>query len=79
MYNFDSLSLKNFLRINAGFLVNASIQKIQQPSRREIILNLRANGESRKLYININPKYPHICFINEKTFQMSPTDTAVEN
>ena len=70
MYNFDSLSLKNFLRINAGFLVNASIQKIQQPSRREIILNLRANGESRKLYININPKYPHICFINEKTFQM---------
>ncbi len=70
MHSFDSLSLKNFVKINYDFLKNSSIQKVQQPSRKEIILNLRSNGESRKLYININPKYPHICFINEKTFYM---------
>ena len=70
MHSFDSLSLKNFLKINYDFLKNASVQKVQQPSRKEIILNLRSCGESRKLYININPKYPHICFINQKTFSM---------
>ena len=70
MYNFDSLSLKNFIRLNYDFLLNSSVQKVQQPSRREILLNLRSCGESRKLYININPKYPHICFLNEKTYQM---------
>lgn len=70
MHSFDSLSLKNFLKINYDFLKNASVQKVQQPSRKEIILNLRSCGESRKLYININPKYPHICFISQKTFSM---------
>ena len=70
MHGFDSLSLKYFLKINYNFLKNASVQKVQQPSRREIILNLRSNGQSRKLYININPKYAHICFLTEKTFQM---------
>ncbi len=70
MHSFDSLSLKNFVNVNYDFLKNASVQKVQQPSRREIILNLRSNGESRKLYININPKYPHICFISQKTFSM---------
>lgn len=70
MHSFDSLSLKNFLRLNYNFLKNASVQKVQQPSRREIILSLRSDGESRKLYININPKYPHICFISPETFQM---------
>lgn len=70
MYNFDSLSLKYFLRLNCDFLKNAAVQKVQQPSRREIILNLRSGGESKKIYININPKYPHICFIDEKTFNL---------
>ena len=68
MHSFDSLSLKNFVKLNYDFLKNASVQKVQQPSRKEIIFNLRSNGESRKFYININPKYPHICFINQKTF-----------
>ena len=70
MHSFDSLSLKYFLKINYNFLKNASVQKVQQPSRREIILNLRSNGESRRLYININPKYAHICFLDKETFQM---------
>jgi len=75
MYNFDSLALKFFTEENAGYLSGASVQKIQQPSRKELIFSLRnslpknsqdsktGGGENRKLYINIDPKYPHLCFI----------------
>ena len=70
MHGFDSLTLKNFLNINYDFLKNASVQKVQQPSRREIILNLRNSGVNKKLYVNINPKYPHICFLNETSYAL---------
>lgn len=69
MYNFDSLSLKKIFIDNYDFLKNASVQKIQQPSRREFIFNLRSSGVSKKLYVNINPKYPHLCFVSEDTIQ----------
>lgn len=61
--NFDSLSLKVFMNENILYLKNASVRKIQQPSRRELILHLRNNGENKKLYININPEFFHICFV----------------
>lgn len=61
MINFDSLSLKAFIEEYGNILESGRIQKIQQPTRREIILNFRSHGENHKLYININPKYPHIC------------------
>ncbi len=63
MLNFDSLCLKSFIEEYAHILENGRIQKIQQPTRREIILNIRAYGENHKFYINIDPKYPHICII----------------
>lgn len=63
MLNFDSLCLKAFIEEYAHILENGRIQRIQQPTRREIILNIRAYGENHKFYINIDPKYPHICII----------------
>ena len=71
MLNFDSLTLKYFFEENYDFINGAIVQKIQLPSRYEIILNLRNINKSKnkKLYININPKYPHICFINESSFE----------
>ena len=62
MINFDALTLKAFITENNNFLSGATIKKIQQASRRELILHLRNNGENKKLYININPEFFHICF-----------------
>lgn len=67
MYSFDSLTLKYFFLENRDFITNSIVQKIQLPSRYEVILNIRniEQAKNKKLYININPKYPHICFIDE--------------
>lgn len=62
--NFDFLILKLFLEENIDFLLNARIQKIQQPTRKELIFNMRNHGESRKFYINITPQFFHICFMS---------------
>ena len=73
MYSLDSLSLKYFYEENKDFIKGAIVQKIQLPSRYEVILNIRNLNltKNKKLYININPKYPHICFIDEKTQNMT--------
>ena len=65
MINFDSLSLKAWVLENTDYLTNASVRKIQQPSRRELILHLRNNGENKKLYININPEFFHVCLAED--------------
>lgn len=67
MINFDYKILEEFLKENSGFLNGAGVRKVQQPSRQELILTMRSNGENRKFYININPQFFHVCFINEKT------------
>ena len=41
MLNLDSLTLKYFFEENFDFINGAIVQKIQLPSRHEIILNLR--------------------------------------
>ena len=63
MINLDSKILEIFINENIDFLTGARVQKIQQPTRREIILHLRKNSESKKLYININPQCAHLCFM----------------
>ena len=69
MYSFDSLTLKYFYFENKDFINGSIVQKIQLPSRYEVILTIRnlELAQNKKLYININPKYPHICFINDKS------------
>ncbi|MBR1907627.1 NFACT family protein [bacterium] len=66
MITFDYLTLKAFFEENKNFFENARIQKIQSPSRRDLILYLRALGETKKLYININPQFFHICFLTKE-------------
>ncbi len=66
MLHIDSLLLEAFYNENKDFFINARIQKIQQPTRREVILQLRNKTETRKLYININPDFYHLCFMNKE-------------
>ena len=66
MINIDFLTIKAFLIENIDFFIGARLQKIQQPSRRDFVFSLRNNGESRKLYININPQIYHICFMSNE-------------
>ncbi len=66
MYNLDSLSLKFLIEENREFLSGAVVQKIQMPSKREILLHLRNLGENRRLYINVDPKFAHMNFISNK-------------
>lgn len=58
--------LKNWIEENSNFLTGARIQKIQQPTRRDFVFVIRSKGESRKLYININPQYYHVCFMSKE-------------
>ena len=69
MINIDFLTLRAFYIENLDFIINSRVQKIQQPTRRDFVFSLRNNGESRKLYININPQVYHLAFMspqNEK-------------
>ena len=65
--NIDYLTLRAFLNENKDFLINSRIQKIRQTTARDLVIVLRNNGESRKLYINILPDIYHICFMSENT------------
>ena len=66
MINFDSLTLKIWLDANKEFLEGARIQKIQQPTRRDFVFSVRGKGITKKLYININPQYFHVCFMSKE-------------
>lgn len=66
MISYDSLTLKAFTEENKEFLIGSRIQKVQQPTRRDFVFVLRKQGESRKLYININPNMQHICFMSKE-------------
>lgn len=69
MISFDSLTLKAFVLENQDFLTGARIQKIQQPTRRDFVFTIRKLGETRKLYININPHMHHVCFMSKQNEQ----------
>ena len=62
MITFDSLTLNAFIIENLNFLLGGRINKIQQPTRRELILSIRNQGETKSFYINIDPKFYHLCF-----------------
>ncbi len=69
MFTLDYITLKAFYLENKEFFCNARLQKIQQPTRREFILTIRGNQETRKLYINIDAQIYHICFLNDETYE----------
>lgn len=66
MNNFDFIILDLFLKENSDFFENSRLQKIQQPTRKELIFSMRRQGETRKFYININPKFFHCCFMSKE-------------
>ena len=66
MINFDSLTLKIFTREYSSFFEGAKIQKIQQPSRTELVFQIRSRGETKKFYINFSPDFHHLCFIDDE-------------
>lgn len=65
MINIDFVTLKAFFDENIDYIIGARLQKIQQPTRRDFVFSLRNNGDSRKLYININPQLYHIAFMTQ--------------
>lgn len=67
MISFDVLTLKALLEEQSSFITGARINKIQQPTRREFIFSLRNLGETKQLYVNINPQFYHVCFIKKST------------
>lgn len=52
--------------------VGGRINKITQPSRSDIVLQIRAQGQNRKLLLSANPTYPRVHF-TEAQFT-NPTD-----
>lgn len=62
--NFDFDILRLFLEENADFLSGARVQKIRQPSRKEIIFEIRNDAQNRKFYANIDPVFFHVCFMS---------------
>lgn len=66
MINFDSLTLKALTHELSPILIGGRIQKVQQPSRKELLLNIRACRASHKLYISIDPKYAHIAIMSKE-------------
>lgn len=53
-------------------LNQGKISKIYQPYERELVLHIRAQGKSHKLFISANPSYPRI-HLTEETYQ-NPQD-----
>jgi len=74
MINFDSLTLKALIDEIGSILTEGRVQKVQQPSKDEVLLTIRALRETRKLYICTNPKYPHICFLSQSSEEMRNID-----
>ncbi|MBQ7450916.1 NFACT family protein [bacterium] len=69
MKSFCSFLLKNFYDENLDFLTNAKIQKIQQPSRKELIIHLRNHHKTKKFYVNISPNFFHVCFASDENLR----------
>ena len=66
MINFDSLTLKALMNEIKPVIDNSRVQKIRQPSRRELVLTLRNNSKNHTLFISIKPSFAHLCLLEEE-------------
>lgn len=64
MINFDSLSLKALISEIEPILTEGRVQKVQQPSKNVILLTIRALRQMHKLYICVDPKFPHVAVLS---------------
>lgn len=75
MIHIDSLTLKAFLNENSHIFTNAYVQKVKQPSRKELLLVLRNFGKSFRFYINIDAFYYHIAFLSLEDIEKRQIET----
>lgn len=61
----DGVFLHNYINYLRPLLLNAKIDKINQPEKDEIIFTLRTGGKNRKLLISSSSNYPRIHFTKE--------------
>lgn len=66
MINFDSLTLKAFTLEAESLIASGRVQKVQQPAKNELLVSIRSQGKVFKLYICVDPQYPHLSFMTEK-------------
>ena len=74
MINFDSLTLLGLMKEIQPIVENSRVQKIRQPSRRELILTLRSNSKNHTMFISIKPSFAHLCLLEEENKQYRPSD-----
>ena len=60
----QKIALTNELK---SILIGKRIQKVQQPTKNDILLTIRLPEGNRKLYICVNPQYPHLALINKES------------
>lgn len=75
MIHIDSLTLKAFLNENSHIFTNAYVQKVKQPSRKELLLVLRNYSKSFRFYINIDAFYYHIAFLSLEDIEKRQIET----
>lgn len=75
MIHIDSLTLKAFLNENHHIFTNAYVQKVKQPSRKELLLVLRNFGKCFRFYINIDAFYYHIAFLSLEDIEKRQIET----
>ena len=75
MIHIDSLTLKAFLNENSHIFTNTYVQKVKQPSRKELLLVLRNYGKSFRFYINIDAFYYHIAFLSLEDIEKRQIET----
>ncbi|MBT2257276.1 Rqc2 family fibronectin-binding protein [Priestia megaterium] len=63
--SFDGIFTYGILQELSETLVSGRISKIYQPFPNELILQVRAKGENRKLLISAHPNYSRVHFTNE--------------
>ena len=69
MISFDYITLKAFIAENRDLFQGAKLQKVQQPTRRDVILTLRTKDGVKKFYVNINPQLYHLCFASKESLE----------
>lgn len=65
----DALTLKHLAIELSPRLENIKIQKVQQPTRTEFLINLWSPATRGQLYFNLNPSLPCVFFIDPKQKQ----------
>lgn len=64
MIKFDGLTLSALIEELCPELVGGRVHKVQQPSKYEILLTLRAQAKNRKLLISAHPTYSYIAVLD---------------